>query len=77
LHGRGSHFPVAPAILIGFGVLFLLNNMDIIRFSQFIRYWPLALIGLGVYMLYERVSASAERNGSRPTGVGEASHERH
>jgi hypothetical protein len=76
LHGRGSHFPVAPAILIAVGLLFLLNNMDIIRFSQFIRYWPIALIGLGVYMLYERVSASASRDGSRPTGVGEASHER-
>lgn len=76
IHGRGSHFPVAPAILIGFGLLFLLNNMEIIRFSQFIRYWPIALIGLGVYMLYERVSASASRDGSRPTGVGEASHER-
>ncbi|HLK21730.1 MAG TPA: B-box zinc finger protein [Bryobacteraceae bacterium] len=77
LRGHGSHFPVAPAILIGFGLLFLLNNMEIIRFSQFIRYWPIALIGLGVYMLYERVSATASREGSRPTGVGEASHERH
>jgi hypothetical protein len=76
LHGHGSHFPVAPAILIAVGLLFLLNNMEIIRFSQFIRYWPIALIGLGVYMLYERVSASAPRDGSRPTGVGEASHER-
>src|ERR1700694_5321584 len=58
LHGQGSHFPVAPALLIAVGLLFLLNNMDIIRFSMFIRYWPIALIALGVYMLYERVSAS-------------------
>src|SRR5580658_6093011 len=71
LHGRPSQFPVAPAILIAVGLLFLLNNMDIIRFSQFIRYWPIALIALGVYMLYERVSASASRDGSRPTGVRE------
>jgi Domain of unknown function (DUF5668) len=77
LHGHGSHFPVAPAVLIAVGLLFLLNNMEIIRFSQFIRYWPLALIGLGVYMLYERVSSTASHNGSsRPTGVGEATHER-
>jgi hypothetical protein len=76
LHGHGSHFPVAPAVLIAVGLLFLLNNMEIIRFSQFIRYWPIALIGLGVYMLYERVSASASRDGSRPNGVREASHER-
>jgi hypothetical protein len=77
LHGRPSQFPVAPAILIAVGLLFLLNNMDIIRFSQFIRYWPIALIALGVYMLYERVSTTAQRNGSGPTGVREASHERH
>lgn len=77
LHGHGSRFPVAPAVLIAVGLLFLLNNMEIIRFSQFIRYWPIALIGLGVYMLYERVSASAPRDSSRPTGVREASHERH
>ncbi len=76
LHGHGSHFPVAPAILIAVGLLFLLNNMEIIRFSQFIRYWPIALIGLGAYMLYERVSASAPHADSRP-GVGEATHERH
>jgi TM2 domain-containing membrane protein YozV len=77
LRGHGSQFPVAPAVLIAVGLLFLLNNMEIIRFSQFIRYWPIALIALGVYMLYERVSATASRDGSRPTSVGEASHERH
>jgi Domain of unknown function (DUF5668)/B-box zinc finger len=76
LHGHGSHFPVAPAVLIAVGLLFLLNNMEIIRFSQFIRYWPIALIGLGVYMLYERVSASTPRGDSRPNGVVEATHER-
>lgn len=72
---QGSHFPIAPAILIAVGLLFLLNNMEIIRFSRLIPYWPVALIGLGVYMLYERVSATVPR-GSRPTAV-EASHERH
>jgi len=76
LHGHGSSFPVAPAVLIAVGLLFLLNNMEIIRFSQFIRYWPIALIALGVYMLYERVSATAQRDGGRPNGVREASHER-
>jgi hypothetical protein len=76
LHGHGSHFPVAPAVLIAVGLLFLLNNMDIIRFSRLLPYWPLALIGLGVYMLYERVSSASRDDGSRPTRVGEATHER-
>ena len=76
LRGQPSTFPVAPAILIAVGLLFLLNNMDIVRFSQIIRYWPIALIALGVYMLYERLSAS-DRGGHGPTGVREATDERH
>jgi hypothetical protein len=77
LRGHHSQFPVAPAILIAIGLLFLLNNLEIIRMSQIIRYWPIALIGLGVYMLYERLSTTVARDGSRPTGVHEATHERH
>jgi hypothetical protein len=76
LHGQHSSFPVGPAVLIAVGLLFLLNNMEIIRFSQIIRYWPIALIALGVYMLYERMSSSEHRH-SAPTGVQEATHERH
>jgi len=76
LHGQQSSFPVGPAVLIAVGLLFLLNNMEIIRFSQIIRYWPIALIALGVYMLYERLSSSEQRHPA-PTGVQEATHERH
>lgn len=56
LRGRPSSFPAGPVALIGIGVLFLLNTLDIVRFSQLIRYWPVALIALGAYMLYERVT---------------------
>jgi len=75
LHGQPASFPVGPAVLIAVGLIFLLNNMEIIRFSQIIRYWPIALIALGVYMLYERLSSAEHRN-SGPTGVQEATHER-
>ena len=77
LRGQPAQFPVGPAILIGVGLLFLLNNMDILRFSQIIRYWPIALIALGVYMLYERISSSESHRDSGPAGVREATHERH
>ena len=77
LRGKPAQFPVGPAVLIAVGLLFLLNNMDIIRFSQIIRYWPIALIGLGVYMLYERISSSESHNEHGPAGVREATHERH
>jgi hypothetical protein len=76
LHGQPSTFPVAPAVLIAVGLLFLLNNLDIVRFSQIIRYWPIALIALGVYMLYERLSSS-ETHGRGAPPVQEATHERH
>lgn len=59
LRGRPSSFPVGPVVLIAVGVIFLLNTMDLIRFSQIIRYWPVALIALGAYMLYERVTPAA------------------
>jgi len=79
LRGQPSTFPLAPAVLIAVGLLFLLNNMDILRFSQIIRYWPIALIALGLYMLYERLSSSENRDGGGGRGPGavrEATHER-
>ena len=38
------------------GVLFLLHNLNILRIGELLRYWPVALICLGAYMLYERLS---------------------
>jgi hypothetical protein len=58
-HGQHSKFPIAPAVLIAVGLIFLLHNLDILRIGQILRYWPIALIGLGVYMLYERLSGSS------------------
>ncbi len=57
---RGSRFPAAPVILIALGVIFLLDNLGIFELRQVLRYWPLLLIGLGVYMLYLRVTAPKE-----------------
>jgi hypothetical protein len=54
-----------------------LNSLEIVRFTQLLRYWPIALIALGVYMLYERLSQSEHRgNGGGTAHVGEATHER-
>lgn len=75
--GQHSQFPVAPAFLIAVGVLFLLNNMGIIRFYQLLQYWPVALIALGAYMLYERISSSQTNGDSASAGMREAQHERH
>jgi hypothetical protein len=54
---RTGGFPAAPILLIALGVVFLLNNLDILRLHQVLKYWPVFLIALGVYMLYQRVSS--------------------
>jgi len=77
LRGQHSQFPVGPTILIAFGVIFLLNNMEIVRFSQILHYWPIALIALGAYMLYERIASTASHDHSGPGPIREATHERH
>lgn len=74
--GEGTQFPVGPAILIAVGLLFLLNNLEVIRFRELIRYWPVGLIALGAYMLYERIASSEPRQNVPPAGVREATHER-
>lgn len=64
LHRRQG-FPAGPIILIAFGVVFLLNTMNLLPFERIIRYWPVLLIVLGAYMLYERISGSP---GEPPAG---------
>jgi hypothetical protein len=63
---RGSSkFPAAPVLLIALGVLFLLNNLNIVELRRMLRYWPVLLIALGVYMLYIRVTGAAEAGNER------------
>ena len=48
--------PVGPIILIGLGVLFLLNNFDWFSFHRVGRLmWPIILIGVGVMMFRNRL----------------------
>src|SRR5579864_3777528 len=48
LESWSKNRPVGPFILIGVGVLFLLNNFNWFRFYWIGRLWPLVLIGVGV-----------------------------
>ena len=57
-HGR-SRFPVAPIVLIALGVLFLLNNLELFELRRMLRFWPVMLIALGLYMLYLRLSGNS------------------
>ena len=49
-----SRTPVGAFILIGLGVLFLLNEMGALHFDWIWRFWPLILIVLGVRILMQR-----------------------
>ena len=53
-------FPIGPILLIGAGVLFLLNTLDYLPFYQIVKWWPLFLIALGAYMLFARISAGRQ-----------------
>lgn len=79
--GHPARFPLAPTVLIAVGVLFLLHNLNILRIGELVRYWPVALICLGAYMLYERLSGHAASGEHRAAGVRgaapEATSERH
>jgi hypothetical protein len=69
---RRRGFPVGPVILIAFGLLFLLMNFNFISLTHIVRYWPLLLIAIGAYLLYERFAPV------RPAAPGpEVQHERH
>jgi hypothetical protein len=66
--GSALRFPVVAVLLIVFGVLFLLSNLDLLDFHRLLRYWPILLILLGGFMLFERLfahrSASNENEGA-------------
>ncbi len=46
--------PIGAIVLIGLGVLFLLHNVGIFGFFHIGRFWPLALIALGVWIFQQR-----------------------
>jgi hypothetical protein len=73
--GQPSRFPLAPTVLIAVGLIFLLHNLNIIRIGELIRYWPVALICLGAYMLYERLAGQPSTDHHAP-GPREAANER-
>ncbi len=56
--------PVGPVILIVIGILFLLDTLRVIEFRQIGRFWPVILIVVGAYMLYNRVTGPGS-NGRR------------
>jgi Domain of unknown function (DUF5668)/B-box zinc finger len=57
--GGGGRVPVGPIVLIGLGVLFLLDTLHLLAFDEIVRFWPVGLIIGGGYMLYARMDSRA------------------
>jgi TM2 domain-containing membrane protein YozV len=50
----GRRTPVGAIVLIGLGVLFLLNTLDVFHFDWIGRLWPLLIIGFGAVLFVRR-----------------------
>ncbi len=59
LRAPRSGFPIGPVVIIILGVLFLLETTGVLHWEQIGRYWPVALIAIGGYMLYCRLTGCA------------------
>jgi hypothetical protein len=59
MRGGSPRFPVAPVVLIALGVIFLLDNLEVLDLGRILRYWPVGLIALGAYMLYLRMAPAS------------------
>jgi TM2 domain-containing membrane protein YozV len=55
-HAAGGRFPMGAILLIGLGFILLLNTTDIISIDDIGKYWPIGLIVLGVWLLYNRLN---------------------
>jgi len=59
LDRHSGRVPVGAIILIGIGGLLLLDTTNLISIDRLFHLWPIGLILIGAYMLYERMGASA------------------
>ena len=48
--------PIGAALLMGLGVLFLLDNLNVPVFAQLSKFWPVLLIVAGFLLLQRRMS---------------------
>ena len=53
-YSGGSRIPVGAFVLIGLGVIFLLEQFGWFHFDWFGRFWPVILIAIGIRVLMKR-----------------------
>ena len=69
--GSGAAGPLFPGLLImAVGIVFLLDNLDLVESGQVLRFWPVLLIALGVKHLSEARDRGTGVSGAVLAGVG-------
>jgi hypothetical protein len=64
--------PAAGVAVIAAGVVLLLFSLRVFHIREIVPYWPILLIGLGVYWLYTAVRPRDEiRDSTAPNGLRE------
>lgn len=53
--------PIGAIVLIILGVLFLMANFGILQEDWFSKAWPIGLIALGVWLVWDRMNANSGR----------------
>lgn len=61
--------PVGPLALIGIGFLFLLDNLNLLRVDEVLRFWPVLMIAVGVILLMQRLQGAEDENASKGGSV--------
>src|ERR1700679_3214453 len=64
MRGRGDQAPVAGVALVVLGVLLLLHTLELLDFERVMRYWPVLLIAVGVYLLWGRFASNDSARGA-------------
>jgi len=65
-----NHGLIPGAIIIGIGVLFLLDNFHVVYVRDWWRYWPVALIAVGLVKLVDSAYGSGRVVGGILLGAG-------
>jgi hypothetical protein len=67
----GAAERLVPAIvLIGIGLMFLLNNLHIVNAKEILRYWPAVIIAVGIVKLVDAPDTGARASGGIIVGAG-------
>lgn len=60
--GSEKATPIGPLVLIVLGVIFLGNTLDLFPFGFLTwRFWPVALMAIGAYMLWQRTVGAGRK----------------